>query len=59
MNAWVIALIVVLTVCAVVNAFALLVKLIQTITHKDIESAITAHFVRDTQIIDQSTYNDE
>ena len=59
MNSWVIGLIIVLIVCAVVNAFALLVKLIQTITHKDIEGAITEQFVRDTQIIDQSTYNDE
>ena len=59
MNSWVIGLIVVLIICAVVNAFVLLVKLIQTITHKDIEGAITEQFVRDTQIIDQSNYNDE
>jgi hypothetical protein len=59
MNSWVIGLIVVLIICAVMNAFVLLVKLIQTITHKDIEGAITEQFMRDTQIIDQSNYNDE
>jgi hypothetical protein len=59
MNTWVIALIVVLVLCACVNALALLFKLIHAVKHSDIERAIAEQFIKDTQIINQSTCNDE
>ena len=59
MNSWVIGLISVLSACACLNVLVLLVKVIQSVKNKDIESSISEQFVRDTQIINQSNYNDE